>query len=45
MGVKSLPKTVTQQCHDCDLNPGPTAPESSRLTTWLLSDPSDSNVD
>jgi len=39
MGVNSLPKTVTQQRRDCDLNPGPTAPESSTLTTWLLSHP------
>jgi len=31
MGVNSLPKTVTQQRCDCDLNPGPTAPESSTL--------------
>jgi len=23
MGVKSLPKTVSRQCRDCDLNPGP----------------------
>ena len=26
-------KTVTRQRRDCDLNPGPTAPESSTLTT------------
>ena len=26
MGVNSLPKTVTRQCRDCDLNPGPSAP-------------------
>jgi len=31
MGVNSLPKTVTRQCRDCDLNPGPSAPESSTL--------------
>ena len=37
MGVNSLPKTVTQQHHDCDLNPGPSVPESSTLTTRLLS--------
>jgi len=37
MGVSSLPKTVTQQRRDCDLNPGRTAPESSTLTTRLLS--------
>ena len=29
----SLPKTVTRQRHDCDLNPGHSAPESSTLTT------------
>ena len=37
MGVNSLPKTVTQQRRGCDLNPGPTAPESSMLTTRLPS--------
>jgi len=38
MGVKSLPdKTVTRQRRGCDLNPGPTAPESSSLTTRLQS--------
>ena len=37
MGVNSLPKTVTRQRRDCDLNPGPTAPESSMLTTQLPS--------
>ena len=35
MGVNSLPKTVTRHCHGCDLNPGPSAPESSTLTTRL----------
>jgi len=35
MGVNSLPKTVTRQRRDCDLNPGPAAPESSTLTTRL----------
>jgi len=39
MGVNSLPKTVTRQRRDCDLNPGPTAPESSTLTTRLPSHP------
>jgi len=39
MGVSSLPKTVTRQRRDCDLNPGRTAPESSKLTTQLLSHP------
>jgi len=37
MGVNSLPKTVTGQRRDCNLNPGPSAPESSSLTTGLLS--------
>jgi len=35
--VNSLPKTVTRQRLGCDLNPGPTAPESSTLTTRLPS--------
>jgi len=35
--VNSLPKTVTRQHRDCDLNPGPSAPESSTLTTRLPS--------
>ena len=37
MGVNNLPKTVTRQRRDCDLNPGPTAPESSTQTTRLPS--------
>jgi len=39
MGVNSFPKTVTRQRRDCDLNPGPSAPESSMLTTRLPSHP------
>ena len=39
MGVNSLPRTVTRQRRGCDLNPGPTAPESSTLTTRLLLGP------
>jgi len=35
MGVNSLHKTVTRQRRGCDLNPGPTAPEFSTLTTRL----------
>jgi len=35
MGVNSLPKTVIRQRRACDLNPGPSAPESSALTTRL----------
>ena len=35
MGVNSLPKTVTRQRRGCDLNPGPSTPESSTLTTRL----------
>jgi len=38
--VNSLLKTVTRQSRGCDLNPGPTAPESSMLTTRLPSHPS-----
>ena len=37
--MNSLPKTVTRQRRDCDLNPGPSAPESSTLTTRLPSYP------
>ena len=37
MAVNSLPKTITRQRRGCDLNPGPTAPESSVLTTRLPS--------
>ena len=37
MGVNTLPKTVTRQYRSCDLNPGPTAPESSTLATRLPS--------
>jgi len=39
MGVNSLPKTVTRQRRGFDLNSGPSAPESSTLTTRLPSDP------
>jgi len=34
-----LPKTVTRQRRGCDLKPGPSAPESSTLTTRLPSHP------
>ena len=37
MGVNSLPKTVIRQCNGCDLNLGPSAPESSTVTTRLQS--------
>jgi len=39
MGVNSLPKTVTRQRRDSDLNPGSSAPEFSTLTTRLPSHP------
>jgi len=39
MGVNSLPKTVTRQRRGCDLNLGPSAPESSMLITRLPSHP------
>jgi len=41
MGVNSLPKTVTRQRRDCDLNPRPSVPESSTLTTRLTSHPTE----
>ena len=34
--MNSLPKTITRQRRGCDLNPGPSAPESSTLTTRRL---------
>ena len=37
--MNSLPKTVTRQRRGCDLNAGPSAPESSTLTTRLPSHP------
>jgi len=37
MGVNSLPNTVTRQRRGCDLNPGPSAPEYTTITTRLLS--------
>ena len=39
MDVNSLPKSVTRQRRGCDLNTGPSAPESSTLTTRLPSQP------
>ena len=43
-GVNSLPKTVTRQRRGCDLNPGPSAPESSTLATRLPSHPQNSTA-
>jgi len=37
MGANTLPKTITRQRRGCKLNPGPSAPESSTLTTRLPS--------
>ena len=37
--MNSLLKTVTRQRRDCNLNLGPSAPESSTLTTRLPSHP------
>jgi len=39
MSVNSLPKAVNRQRRGCDLNPGPSAPGSSTLTTRLPSHP------
>ena len=39
MDVNSLPKTVTRQRRDCNLNPNPAAPESSTPTNRLPSHP------
>ena len=43
-GVNSLPKTVTRQRQGCNLNPGPSAPESSMLTTRLPSHPNNKST-
>jgi len=43
MGVNSLPKTVTRQRRGCDLNPGPSAPQTSTLTTRLQEGSSDTS--
>jgi len=45
MGVNSLPKTVTRQRRGCDVNPGPSAPVSSTLTTRLPSHSEDTIYD
>ena len=37
--MNSLPKTVTRQRHGCDLNPGPTAPESKHASNTVISSP------
>ena len=37
--MNSLPKTVNRQRRDYDLNPGPSAPQSSMLSTRLLRHP------
>ena len=39
MGVNSLPKTVTRQRRDCDLNPGPSAPESGQHASHSATEP------
>ena len=39
MGMNSLPKTVTGQQRGCNLNSGPSVPESSTLNTRLLNRP------
>jgi len=39
MGGSSLPKTVTRQRRGCSSNPGPSAPQTSTLTTRLPSHP------
>jgi len=44
MDVNSLPETVTRQRRGCDLNPGPSAPESSTLTTRLPSQRTDGRL-
>ena len=45
MGVNSLPKTVNRQHRSRDLNPGPSATESSTLSTRLPSHRQPNNDD
>jgi len=42
--VNSLPKAVTRQRRDCDLKPGPSATESTTLTT-RATEPPDADKD
>ena len=37
--MNSLPKTFSRQRRDCDLNPGPSVPEFSTLTTTWRRNP------
>ena len=39
MGVNSLPKTVIRQRRGCDLNPGPSAPESIQHASHSATEP------
>jgi len=41
MGVSSLPKTVTRQRRDCDLNPGPSAIRSETTRFFIFSNHND----
>ena len=34
--MNSLPKTVTRQRRECDLNPGPSAPELKRCSYTIV---------
>jgi len=45
MGVNSLPKTVTRQSRDGDLNPGPSATRLTRRATELNSGTTMSRLD
>jgi len=40
LGMNTLPKTVTQQRRDCDLNPGPSTPESKQANHLATEPPS-----
>jgi len=44
MGVNGLPKTVIRHRRDCDLNPGPTAPESMQHANHSATEPPVANV-
>jgi len=42
--MNNLPKTVIRRRRDCDLNLGPSAPQSSTLTNRLPSHPPSSTI-
>jgi len=44
MGVNGLLKTVTRQRRGCDLNPGPSEPESTQHTNHSATEPQPQDI-